>query len=96
MEQPVIRTMIVAQLINKVSAFCGNEMDITKFGREDVNLIELACDRTHTGDSSDDGKYCDMFTKDIADLRLKLCDTGLVLAYDYFLCHCRLFLKTFL
>jgi hypothetical protein len=41
LEHSFIKTMLVAQLINKVSVFCGNELDLRKFGREDVNLIEL-------------------------------------------------------
>jgi len=42
MEHSFIETKIVTQLINKVSAFCGNELDLRNSGREDVNLIELA------------------------------------------------------
>jgi hypothetical protein len=34
--------MLVAQLINKESEFCGNELKLRKFCREDVNLTELA------------------------------------------------------
>jgi hypothetical protein len=80
-----------------VAAIYGSEMDLMKSGREDVKFVELACDKTYPGDSSDGGKYSDISTKDTAalGLRLKLCDGGLVFVYEYFLCHCSLFLKIF-
>jgi hypothetical protein len=42
MEHSSIETMIVTELINKVSAFCGKITGSWNFGREDVSLTELA------------------------------------------------------
>lgn len=41
MEHSFIETKVVTQLINKVSAFCGNELDLRNFGSEDVKLSWL-------------------------------------------------------
>lgn len=68
MEHYFIETKMVTQLINKVSVFCGNELNLRKFGREDVNLIELAW------------ISCVVFKKYTATLCLKSCESDSVLA----------------